>query len=66
METRGHLSFVAVTASHAMRADAEAANSTRWPNAALMLGQRRRWDSIKTALGERLIMMWRLIGTGVS
>ena len=32
------------------------ADSSRWPNAGLMLGQRRRrWHNIKPALGQRLL-----------
>ena len=32
------------------------ANTRRWPNADLMLAQRRRrWASIKLALGQRLV-----------
>ena len=35
------------------------ANTRRWPNADLMLGQRRRrWTNIKSALGHRLVFAW--------
>ena len=37
-----------------------AANVRRWPHAGLLLGQRRRrWTTIKPALGQSLVSVWR-------